>query len=578
MEKEAARPSFLDAKTPSQERLRVVPGARAGLLFRRWRASARSRSVARPVNQNLNADVPRILRTLRRRLLAGVLLEQLAGSALIVAAALVVLGAMNRWVFAAGPADAWILLAAALATFALALLGTLASWPSLRRVAAIIDQRGQTRDRLVSALAFAERRGTEPMQQLAEQECAAFIARAKFAPLIPIRPPVAAQWLIVPIAALVFLRWDYEIAGELRRAAAAAAQAEVAGAVNQLEQLAQRATKASEESISADLRQLAEQLKESAERLRGETNAAAAQKAALREISALEQAMKELQRQPSTTDEMKALAQALASAPGMKDVLDALDRDSLEAAAKALEDAEKKNSQESPPATEQQVREALEKALERLAQQRQLSAALQKLAQQMRAQAGNITSSAMQQLREMIQQMQERDGATANGNTASQQMTLQQLIAALENMKFDDGQSHASRNSEGFARGAGPQISIQAFGPTDAGDPRSADNGRQPSGGPGSERDFGTTDSPFGGKSDRADKGAELVLKGQLADGESLSTMLSTAGDRSKSARRYKELYEALAPAAEDAVQQENIPLGSRFLIKRYFESIRPAE
>jgi hypothetical protein len=33
-----------------------------------------------------------------------------------------------------------------------------------------------------------------------------------------------------------------------------------------------------------------------------------------------------------------------------------------------------------------------------------------------------------------------------------------------------------------------------------------------------------------------------------------------------------------MAPAAEDAVQQENIPLGSRLLIKRYFEAIRPKE
>ena len=54
--------------------------------------------------------------------------------------------------------------------------------------------------------------------------------------------------------------------------------------------------------------------------------------------------------------------------------------------------------------------------------------------------------------------------------------------------------------------------------------------------------------------------------------------MLPSAGDTSKSARRYKELYESIAGAAENSVEQENIPLGSRFLIKRYFESIRPRE
>ena len=57
-----------------------------------------------------------------------------------------------------------------------------------------------------------------------------------------------------------------------------------------------------------------------------------------------------------------------------------------------------------------------------------------------------------------------------------------------------------------------------------------------------------------------------------------MPTLMPTVGDNSRSSRRYKELYEAMAPAAQDAVVQENIPLGSRFLIKRYFESIRPPE
>jgi len=259
----------------------------------------------------------------------------------------------------------------------------------------------------------------------------------------------------------------------------------------------------------------------------------------------------------------------------MKEVLDALNRDHLAAAAKALDDALNEQSQKSPDGSELQVRDALAKAMERLAPQRQLSAALQKLAEQMRAQTGNLTSAAMQKLREMIQQQQQRNESGANPASGGQQMTLQQLIAALENMKIDGGQSIPGLQAS--ARSAGPQVSVEAFGPAASGDPRSAD-ARQPATGRGSERDFGTTASPFGGKSEPADKGAELALKGALADGESLSMMMPTAGDTSKSTRRYRELYEALAPAAEDAVQQENIPLGSRFLIKRYFESIRPAE
>jgi hypothetical protein len=100
-----------------------------------------------------------------------------------------------------------------------------------------------------------------------------------------------------------------------------------------------------------------------------------------------------------------------------------------------------------------------------------------------------------------------------------------------------------------------------------------------PSGQPGGERDTGTTDSPFGKDKNPAGKDAQhQQVTGRTGEGESLQQSLLSAGDHSKSNRGYKNLYEAMAPAAQDAVLQENIPLGSRFLIKRYFESIRPQE
>ena len=63
-----------------------------------------------------------------------------------------------------------------------------------------------------------------------------------------------------------------------------------------------------------------------------------------------------------------------------------------------------------------------------------------------------------------------------------------------------------------------------------------------------------------------------------MGEGESLRDFTIAAGDDSKSSQRYRNLYNAMAPAAEDALLQENIPLGSRFFIKRYFQNIRPKE
>src|SRR5690606_29329796 len=100
-----------------------------------------------------------------------------------------------------------------------------------------------------------------------------------------------------------------------------------------------------------------------------------------------------------------------------------------------------------------------------------------------------------------------------------------------------------------------------------------------PTGLPGMDRDTGTTATATGGDaSESADKGADLALSGQLGDGESLSQFMPAAADNSQAQRRYRELYDAMAPAAQDAVLQEEIPLGSRFFIQRYFEAIRPPQ
>jgi len=42
--------------------------------------------------------------------------------------------------------------------------------------------------------------------------------------------------------------------------------------------------------------------------------------------------------------------------------------------------------------------------------------------------------------------------------------------------------------------------------------------------------------------------------------------------------RAYRQLFNAVAADNEQAIQQEEIPEGSRNLVKRYFERIRPKE
>ena len=111
----------------------------------------------------------------------------------------------------------------------------------------------------------------------------------------------------------------------------------------------------------------------------------------------------------------------------------------------------------------------------------------------------------------------------------------------------------------------------------------SSDNpepGSKPSGMPGSELDKGHSEKIFDDKAVASDpkSGVAKRLEGLPGEGESLQELVNTAGDSSKAGRAYRQLYDAAAPAAQDTVEQENIPLGSRLFVRRYFENIRPRD
>jgi len=468
-----------------------------------------------------------------------------------------------------------VLFAVALA-FSIALV--LIRKPGLHRVAELIDRIGETRDRLLTALVLHKQEHIpSALGQLARDECRAYLSTHDLTRLVSTRVPRVAGWIVVPLVAWSIFAWQGKAVRTQLAIEKEEAQEAIAPTTSSIDALARRAEKAAEEARTADLTRLAEEIKKSAQRLRTETNSEEAQKAALREVSALEEMMRELQRQPSPSDEVKELANALSTLPGMQDVLNALNEKDLAEAQRAMDRAMQKQNENKPDQlTEEQLEKQLQQAMQRMSDQRRLSETLQKFIEQAKKQAGGgMTQQAMKQLQQMMEQMsREGQDADADSGQKQRQMSLQEMIAALENMKFGEGQ--ANKGSESQQVPGGPQISIDSFGSTNPQGQPQLGNADRPSGRPGSERDFGTTESPFGGKSDAQDKGGELALKGRLGEGETLSMMLPSAADNSKAARRYKELLEAAAASAEDSVEQEDIPLGSRFLVKRYFESIRP--
>ena len=517
----------------------------------------------------------------RRRMALQTFLAALARGALGASAVLVIAAAFFRWRIERWPLHLGVVAAAAFAVF----FATAAGWRrrrSLSTVAGIIDRAGQTHDRFITALAFSRETEASEMRAMAVRECAAFVRTGRFDRIARLRWPREFGWLLVPLITLAMLQWEARTAIDGKDAESAEARSTVEETAKKLEALANETEKAQTQTPGEELKKMAERLRQGAEQVRAKaTNPEEAAKAAMRELSALEQLVQEMQKSHggASPEEMKALADALAKNEATKDAATAIQAGDTERAAAELEQA-LKNMDASGAKTASELTKELQDALKQLAAQKQLSEAMQKLAQQMQrsqAQKGGDGSEAMRQLAQMLRQMQQgkEKGQPQQGGSDKGSQTLQNLLAALQNMKYGEGEKDgASKPQEGKGSSL---VAVQSFGTDKPG--KNPGDPNQPSGHPGSERDEGTTESPFG--KERQESGKEAQTKqmtGRLGDGESMQQFVPSAGDNSKSNRRYKELYKAMAPAAEDAVVQENIPLGSRFFIKRYFEAIRPQE
>ena len=531
-------------------------------------------------------DVLRPLRAARRRLSAQFFLTALVKAGLLAGAALLLFAAFNRWVLGRLPWDARSIAFAAAATLALALLATLFRRRSLLEVAGILDRLGGTRDRFLTVLKFSaspDAGEIGQMRALAIKESTQFVRSRKFSSLIRVRVPRDAVYLLVPAFALVSLQWEARHTFAERGAEKAAAHAAVEDTAKHLEQLARETSRTAEQDKADELKKLAEHLQRSADQLRANaTKPDDAKKSALREVSALEQMVQDMQKAPGalSPEEMKALAKALADNDATKDAAKSLEAGDPAKAAEQLEKAMQQLAEQKDDTTPEEVRKAIEQAIKQLAQEKQLSEAMKQLAQQMQAsqaQQGGNSSEAAKQLADMLRKMaQGKSGQQSSSGKPSEQ-TLESLLAALQNMKSGDSQEQQSAQPSSEPSASG--VKMQSFAQSNpSGAPGEGDPSR-PSGQPGTEHDTGTTDSPFGKEQNPQGKDAQKQqISGRAGEGDSLQQSLASAGDHSKSNRHYKDLYEAMAPAAQDAVLQENIPLGSRFFIKRYFEAIRPQE
>lgn len=529
---------------------------------------------SRLLNTNFENSVLRVVRAARRRIRWKIFAHAVVRRLLALLLLALCIASAARWLTwpwrGAGDLRLWVVLAGM--TVFSASISAFARRISLRQTAALLDRRGETRDRFSTALGFAESTGT--FQRLAAEECCAYLARhpLKLQEIVPLHLPKATPYLLVPMAALAMLLWDQKSAERERRDLAADAHAETAAKVRELEQLATATEATASPDLSPAAREkIAAQLRQSAAELRASNQGAeAASQAALRELSRLEELLRGLEKPPAQMlpAELHALAEALAAKAATQKSGAALAAGNLQEAAETLEESADSEAAKS------QAEKVLRDVLQRLAEQRERSNALQQLAETARQNEG---ASAVRQLAKMLRQMAAQQSRTAGQGGSPQAGSLQQLLVALQNLKFGDG-APASSLVPQPGPGAAGALGMESSGELKA-EQGSASDPSQTAGRVGSDRDHGTTESALGKNPvTLADATRSEGLKGQPGAGETLSQLLPATGDSSGARRRYKELYDALAPAAAEAITQEDIPLGSRFLIQRYFKSIRPQE
>jgi hypothetical protein len=111
---------------------------------------------------------------------------------------------------------------------------------------------------------------------------------------------------------------------------------------------------------------------------------------------------------------------------------------------------------------------------------------------------------------------------------------------------------------------------------------------QQPEGdGPGGGQSPSSGPEP-GSQSDDSVKGPPTDLDGKMEDvtaaaidtgqGVASSEVVFSAAERGFSGTRYQKIYTQYRTVAEDVLEQDTIPAGYEFYVRRYFQLIRPRD
>jgi hypothetical protein len=421
------------------------------------------------------------------------------------------------------------------------LVAGIAAWWSWRHAdwlpaARAVDGHYELKDRTETALAFLRREPTRTPTEIESLQLADalhHLERVEAQQVVPIAFPKSFRWaLATALLAIGLLCWptrDSQVnAGPAQPLEAIVNEAEIV--MDDLEELLEQLPEDHDPELDAVIKELlakAEQMKEPGVDVRE----------ALAKLSEMQAALQEVAAQfnvGATDEQLKAIGEALQSAESLQEAGQALQAGQYDQASEALAklDNPKLDRKES-----RAVSDKLNKAADAAEQKglKKLSDAAKKTAEGLDKDNASQTKTGLSKLAEAAKQQ---------GHSKKISDLLKKQGAKLAESK-----GSVQANSQGDKLAANPSLKA----------------GR------------GTNETVQGTRTEldaKRDQQKIQGLKGDQGDGDKETLTTQEAEETAK--REFKEVYHKYRKLSDAVLESEDIPLGHRQTIRRYFEAIRP--
>jgi hypothetical protein len=422
-----------------------------------------------------------------------------------------------------------------------ALSAVLVAWRTQRRsdwleTARTVDRHYKLKDRTETALALLRRQATQPLidiEQLQIADTLRHLDQLKPEQVIPdVRPRSWRVTAVVVCATLIVLGW---VSRSARLAAepppplpAIVEQAEIVAA--ELHELLEQLP----EDHAPEVEELIQELLAKTEEMKAPGVDVREALAKLSEMQAALQAAAAELHVAATDAQLQQIGEALQSAESLRDIGQALQSGDYDKAAGELSklDEPKLDRHES-----RAVADKLQKASENAADQ-----GLKKLSE-----AAKQTAEGL----EKNDSAKAKSGLSKIGESARKQSQAKQISSLLK--KQSDKLAESKGNAQANAQG----------------------NSKQ--GRPNQKAGQGSSAEIQGHRTELAVLRNEEQIQGQKnEDGESETESMSTTEAKGQVKRELREVYQQYRKLSEAVLETEDIPLGHRQAIRRYFEAIRP--